>query len=97
MTLRLLHFEACPFCEKIRLSLARMGLAYEGETIEPEDRRRVNYLPRPCVVILPTAFLAWSEAASAGSSGASWSTTRTRPPRRVTRASSAMTESGRPT
>ncbi len=42
MALRLLHFEACPFCEKIRLSLARMGLAYESETIEPDDRRRVE-------------------------------------------------------
>jgi len=42
MALRLLHFETCPFCEKVRMSLARMGLAYEGETIEPDDRRRVE-------------------------------------------------------
>ena len=38
-----------------------------------------------------------SAAASAGSSGASWSTTSTWPPGRVTRASSATTRSGRAT
>ncbi len=42
MALRLLHFEACPFCQKIRLSLRRMDLAYEGEAIDPDDRRRVE-------------------------------------------------------
>ena len=36
----------------------------------------------------------WSAAAAAGSSGASWSTTSTCPPGRVTRASSATTRSG---
>src|SRR6267378_4349546 len=44
MALKLLHFEACPFCEKVRLSLKRMGLPYGGEVIEPEDRRRVEQI-----------------------------------------------------
>ena len=42
MPLRLLHFEACPFCEKVRLSIRRMGLAYESEVIDPDDRKRVE-------------------------------------------------------
>ena len=42
MALKLLHFEDCPFCDKVRLSLKRMGLQYDGEVIEPEDRRRVE-------------------------------------------------------
>ncbi|OLD67275.1 MAG: hypothetical protein AUI52_00910 [Acidobacteria bacterium 13_1_40CM_2_68_10] len=42
MALKLLHFEACPFCEKVRMSLKRMGLRYDGEVIEPDDRRRVE-------------------------------------------------------
>jgi glutathione S-transferase len=42
MTLKLLHFDACPFCEKVRLSLKRMVLPYDGEVIEPGDRRRVE-------------------------------------------------------
>ena len=35
MALKLLHFEACPFCEKVRLSLKRMGLRHDGEGIDP--------------------------------------------------------------
>src|SRR5262249_5280134 len=31
-----------PFCEKVRLSLKRMRLPYESESIRPEDRRRVE-------------------------------------------------------
>lgn len=42
MSLRLLHFDACPFSEKVRLSLERMGLRYDGEVIDPDDRRRVE-------------------------------------------------------
>lgn len=42
MALKLLHFEACPFCEKVRLSLKRMGLACASEAIDPDDRRRVE-------------------------------------------------------
>ena len=42
IALKLLHFEACPFCEKVRLSLKRMGLRYDGEVIDPDDRRRVE-------------------------------------------------------
>lgn len=42
MALKLLHFEACPFCEKVRLSLKRMGLRHDGEVIDPDDRRRVE-------------------------------------------------------
>lgn len=42
MSLRLLHFEACPFCEKVRLSLKRMALDYEGVAIDPADRGEVE-------------------------------------------------------
>jgi len=42
MALKLLHFESCPFCEKVRLSLRRMRLPFESEAIRPEDRRRVE-------------------------------------------------------
>ncbi|HYS06020.1 MAG TPA: glutathione S-transferase family protein [Candidatus Dormibacteraeota bacterium] len=42
MSLKLLHFEACPFCEKVRLSLRHMKLPYEAEVIEPGDRSRVE-------------------------------------------------------
>src|SRR2546427_12945058 len=42
MALKLLHFEACPFCEKVRLSLKHMELQFEAEVIEPGDRRRVE-------------------------------------------------------
>ena len=42
MALKLLYFDACPFCDKVRLSLKRMGLRYDGEIIDPDDRRRVE-------------------------------------------------------
>ena len=42
MALRLLHFEACPFCEKVRLSLERMRLPYQSVAIDPDDRRKVE-------------------------------------------------------
>src|SRR5438445_5610999 len=42
MSLKLLHFEACLFCEKVRLSLRHMKLPYEAEVIEPGDRKRVE-------------------------------------------------------
>ncbi len=42
MALRLLHFDACPYCEKVRLSLRRMGLDYESTVIDPEDRSAVE-------------------------------------------------------
>jgi glutathione S-transferase len=42
MALKLLHFEGCPFCAKVRLSLKHMNLPYEAEAIEPGDRRRVE-------------------------------------------------------
>jgi glutathione S-transferase len=38
MALRLLHFEACPFCEKVRLALRRIGLPFESQVIDPADR-----------------------------------------------------------
>jgi glutathione S-transferase len=40
--LRLLHLEACPFCEKVRLSLKRMGIDCEMAAIDPADRREVE-------------------------------------------------------
>jgi glutathione S-transferase len=42
MALRLYHFEACPFCEKVRLSLRHMGLPCESVAIDPDDRRTVE-------------------------------------------------------
>ncbi len=42
MALRLYHMEACPFCEKVRLSLKRMGLDYDGVAIRQEDRAEVE-------------------------------------------------------
>jgi len=42
MALRLLHFEACPFCEKVRLSLRRMGLDHDSQVIDPVDRSEIE-------------------------------------------------------
>lgn len=42
MALRLYHFEACPFCEKVRLSIRHMGLGCESVAIDPDDRKRVE-------------------------------------------------------
>lgn len=42
MALRLLHFEGCPFCDKVRLSLKRMSLDYESVPVEPGDRAEVE-------------------------------------------------------
>ena len=42
MALRLYHFEACPFCEKIRSTLKRMDLRYESVEIDPSDRSAVR-------------------------------------------------------
>ncbi len=40
--MHLYHFEACPYCEKVRLSLKRMGLNYDSQVIDPQDRREVE-------------------------------------------------------
>ncbi|HEU4402782.1 MAG TPA: glutathione S-transferase family protein [Candidatus Polarisedimenticolia bacterium] len=40
--MRLFNFEACPFCEKVRLSLKRMGLDYESVVIDPAERGAVE-------------------------------------------------------
>jgi glutathione S-transferase len=40
--MRLYYLEACAHCEKVRLSLKRMGLDYEGLAIDPRDRREVE-------------------------------------------------------
>lgn len=42
MMLRLLHFDACPYCEKVRLSMKRMSLDYESILVDPADRRPVE-------------------------------------------------------
>ena len=40
--MRLYHIEACPFCEKVRLSLKRMRLECERVTIDAADRSEVE-------------------------------------------------------
>jgi glutathione S-transferase len=42
VALRLLHFEGCPFCDKVRRSLRRMSLDFESVPIEPGDRAEVE-------------------------------------------------------
>jgi glutathione S-transferase len=42
MALRLFHFEACPYCEKVRATLRRMDLRYESVEIDPSDRAAVK-------------------------------------------------------
>jgi len=42
MPLKLYHFDACPYCEKVRLALERMKLDYEGIVIDPADRSEVE-------------------------------------------------------
>ena len=42
MALRLLHFEGCPFCDKVRLALRRMSLDYEPVPVEPGNRTEVE-------------------------------------------------------
>ena len=42
MALKLYHFEACPYCEKVRGTLRRMDLRYESVEIDPSDRAAVK-------------------------------------------------------
>jgi len=42
VALRLYHLESCPFCEKVRLSLKKMGMEFEAVLIAPEDRGEVE-------------------------------------------------------
>ena len=42
MALKLYHFDACPFCEKVRQVLRRMDLEYESAAIDPADRSSVE-------------------------------------------------------
>jgi glutathione S-transferase len=42
MALKLFHFEACPYCEKVRSTLKRMDLKYESVEIDPSDRSGVK-------------------------------------------------------
>ena len=42
MALKLYHFEACPYCEKVRSTLKRMDLKYESVEIDPSDRAVVK-------------------------------------------------------
>jgi glutathione S-transferase len=42
MALQLYHFEACPYCEKVRSTLKRMDLRYESVEIDPSDRSAVK-------------------------------------------------------
>lgn len=42
MSVRLYHFEACPYCEKVRVALKRIDLRYESVEIDPADRSAVK-------------------------------------------------------
>jgi glutathione S-transferase len=42
MAMKLYHFEACPYCEKVRSTLKRMDLRYESVEIDPSDRAQVK-------------------------------------------------------
>src|SRR2546426_599753 len=42
MALKLYHFEACPYCEKVRSVLRRMDLRFESVEIDPADRSAVK-------------------------------------------------------
>ena len=42
MSLKLYHFEACPYCEKVRSTLKRMDLRYESVEIDSADRSVVK-------------------------------------------------------
>jgi glutathione S-transferase len=42
MAMKLYHFEACPYCEKVRSILKRMDLRYESVEIDPSDRAQVK-------------------------------------------------------
>ena len=42
MALKLYHFEACPYCEKVRSALRRMDVRYESVEIDPADRSAVR-------------------------------------------------------
>ena len=41
MARKLYHIERCPYCEKVRLALALVGLEYESHPVEPGDRSAV--------------------------------------------------------
>ena len=42
MSVRLYHFQACPYCEKVRTALKRIDLRYESVEIDPADRSVVK-------------------------------------------------------
>ena len=42
MPLKLYHFEACPYCEKVRYAMRRLDLRYESAEIDPSDRSAVK-------------------------------------------------------
>lgn len=42
MALQLYHFEACPYCEKVRYALKRLALRFESLEIDPSDRSVVK-------------------------------------------------------
>ena len=53
MALKLFHFDACPFCVKVRQALRRMDLEYESVTIDPADRSTVEHVSgQPLVPVL---------------------------------------------
>lgn len=53
MNLRLYHFEACPYCEKVRRVLRELGLQYESLEIDPKDRSPVEEVSgQPLVPVL---------------------------------------------
>jgi glutathione S-transferase len=42
MSLKLYHFQSCPYCEKVRFAMRRLDLRYESVEIDPADRTAVK-------------------------------------------------------
>ena len=53
MEMRLLHFESCPYCEKVRYALRWLDLPFQSTEIDPADREEVlSVSGQPLVPVL---------------------------------------------
>lgn len=51
--MRLFHFDACAYCEKVRFALDHLGIVWEGVSIDPAERAAVVALSgQPLVPVL---------------------------------------------